>query len=484
MKKIFKSENKKRTEIFNIIKDNLETSTSHGIPNIVRNKNWIIKIIWTICFSVSFAYCVYNLTKSFEIYFSYETDTKVTNNRLASIDFPTITICNKNKFNLAKNANISNKMIELKNFYIENFIQLTPYSINVFDILSYNLFYDYLQNPYYFKEAGFELEQILLNCKFNSMICNKDNFGKVFSPLSGKCFTFNFKMPIKNSVYPGSEYGLKLELYTGLLDKNYDLIRSSGFLIFIHNSSIKQFDILNGINLPVGYETDIVISKEHSKKMPYPYSNCIEDISSNDSFDSELYRKTLKNNGIYQQRNCLITCVDEYIIQECGCNPIPIDIEQGCNMTMIFDCVAGKYSEFYNSSKATECQDFCPEECESIKYNYKTNYADFPSPFYSDILIKSNYLWSNNSWNNSTYEDVKKSVLAVNIFYDDISVKMIEESPSKTIDQLVADIGGFLGLCIGISILSIIELIELILRIFILVITKKNNVHSKDSLNI
>jgi hypothetical protein len=65
----------------------------------------------------------------------------------------------------------------------------------------------------------------------------------------------------------------------------------------------------------------------------------------------------------------------------------------------------------------------------------------------------------------SNMSQLKESTLAVNIYFEDLSYTLIEEVPARTIEQFVADIGGFMGLCIGNSILSFVELIELFLQI-------------------
>lgn len=49
-------------------------------------------------------------------------------------------------------------------------------------------------------------------------------------------------------------------------------------------------------------------------------------------------------------------------------------------------------------------------------------------------------------------------------------LKQINESPARSAEQLMADVGGIVGLCIGASFLSIIELVELLYRVIYLAV--------------
>ena len=64
-------------------------------------------------------------------------------------------------------------------------------------------------------------------------------------------------------------------------------------------------------------------------------------------------------------------------------------------------------------------------------------------------------------------EQVKQSVLKLNIFYDSLEYEYITEKPKMNLVDLLANIGGTLGLCLGISVLSFIEIFEIFTRIFL-----------------
>ena len=77
------------------------------------------------------------------------------------------------------------------------------------------------------------------------------------------------------------------------------------------------------------------------------------------------------------------------------------------------------------------------------------------------MLQKYNDLYPNLQREFGSYEKIKSSVLAVNVFYDDLSYTIIEEQPLTTAYQLFSNLGGLLGVTIGTSLMMFVELAEL-----------------------
>jgi len=55
---------------------------------------------------------------------------------------------------------------------------------------------------------------------------------------------------------------------------------------------------------------------------------------------------------------------------------------------------------------------------------------------FQSVILSSNY----------TSDQIKKSVSLVNIYYDDLSYNVVEDSPQITFDILLGSLGRFLGL--------------------------------------
>ena len=67
-----------------------------------------------------------------------------------------------------------------------------------------------------------------------------------------------------------------------------------------------------------------------------------------------------------------------------------------------------------------------------------------------------------------TFEIVAQTSLMVNIFYESAKYTLISQKPSLTFDGLLAALGGHMGLFIGASVLSLVELVEIILTLILI----------------
>ena len=113
------------------------------------------------------------------------------------------------------------------------------------------------------------IDEMLVNCRFNNMPCTQNDFESYFTFTSGNCFKFNSGKylngsnysPLKRASTPGRRNGFTLELYSGQPDIFYDLIRTTGVVVYIQNSSYSPLTNVEGVFLANGYETDIVVTQ-------------------------------------------------------------------------------------------------------------------------------------------------------------------------------------------------------------------------------
>jgi hypothetical protein len=68
--------------------------------------------------------------------------------------------------------------------------------------------------------------------------------------------------------------------------------------------------------------------------------------------------------------------------------------------------------------------------------------SNFPSPFYAKLMYNHTFRESKNPlWRNlSDYESIKSSVVAVNIYFEDIAQTTVAESPAKAPQAFIADL--------------------------------------------
>ena len=59
-----------------------------------------------------------------------------------------------------------------------------------------------------------------------------------------------------------------------------------------------------------------------------------------------------------------------------------------------------------------------------------------------------------------TYENVSKTYYLINVYYEDLKYTLISQQPKIELFGLISNLGGILGLFIGFSFISLLEIIE------------------------
>ena len=128
-----------------------------------------------------------------------------------------------------------------------------------------------------------------------------------------------------------------------------------------------------------------------------------------------------------------------------------------------------RFQEVYYNSESLYCRNECPLECDSIKYDIKSYVNSYPSQYYAKFIKK----WMANKNLRLSDNDYDKSFVRLRIGYESMEYSITEQKISITLNQLIANIGCYLGLCIGVTILSAFEVMELIFDLIMLPIRKR-----------
>ena len=198
-------------------------------------------------------------------------------------------------------------------------------------------------------------------------------------------------------------------------------------------------------------------------QMEKPYSECL---ASSDSF---LYKRLLSLNVSYNRADCISLCRQLQIEKVCKCfdiNHPRIDSNIICNSTEEKACVKNQHRIFEENDLLEECNKLCPFECKKMIFStINSQINEFTNEkaqeYFEHKLLKPKY-----EELNATLDDVKQSIVNLNVFYDRLSFTEITEKPSFHFVDLVSNVGGTFGLFIGISLLSILEMVEIVYEMF------------------
>ena len=482
-------------KIKNTLHDVVLSSTSHGLPNIFKSKRILLKIIWTLFFLISLGYCSFSIIKTINSYFNWEYLTKIEDFRENPTEFPAITVCNLNKYGNEFAKNVSNIFYPSLQ-YNSKFKTISELflSLKYSDINFQNSIDD--EN---IKNMKLPLEDFVIHCMIGFQTCNVNNFEWFYDKFYGNCFTFNNgrnsngeNYSVYNITNSGISYGLQLLLFLGNQLDIPEFVQSSGVHVIVHNRSVSP-NSFEGIDISNGEQTNIIVSRIFENKLENPYNDCKLNLNSPDAFHSDIFRAFFKLRKYYSQENCFDACLQEEINSKCNCFspqfPRIYNLKP-CKTQTELDCLKNVLNNAITQGLYNKCSPYCPQECNSIIYSLSTSHSFFPNPKFSDFLtshpaIQAKFRNSKNFLNNTSLvennsiyidkDEFGKSVAMININYQDLKYTMISQIPNMSFEDLLSNLGGQLGLFIGISFLSFVEIFDALVQIIFILLDKSTN---------
>lgn len=397
--------------------DIILASTFHGYPSVFRTQRWLFKIMWLLLSLTFTAFCVYFSTKNFLDYLQYGFVTSIDEIYEQKSEFPTISIC--------RARDSQNDTFDL---------QITDCYFNSDNIcLNKTIYFQEFYDSYYGK-------------------CYRFNGGKNL---------YNQSIDILNSSFPGHRYGLRLELYV-------EPSKSNELIVHIHNKSSPPNDLyFEEYSISSGSFNYFPIRRTLSQNLEAPYGNCLKNI---DSFNLNktiinYIRQTLK--VAYSQELCMSLFRNLYYKEIASCNcgsTLALEqVLQDCFFLNTNQTIVGCSSRFFETFSRDDFYDeyanYCPLECEimSISTEPYTRVVNLNSNFTGGYIRKPVF---------NTYDKFMTSFYSIIVFYRDIKYSLQVQQPKAQFFDLVSNIGGLSGVFIGISFLSFVEIVELVLEFF------------------
>ena len=450
-----------------------QSVTYHCYPKIFKEKtHFLARIAWTLVFACFTLLTCLILTNNMMAYFEYSVVSTILVVNERPTLFPTITICDSNIFTTKQAESVIKGTFGNSQF--ETVYSAIPYVKMV------------VNNPDYGDEKrqllGFNLSDLIITCTFNEASCDFDNdFHWVFHYNYGNCFQFNSGLNMRNepvkvkqAAIEGQIFGLILELGPVLNQNEIATINARGLKVFVHNQTATTpgyFD--TALSLEPGKETNIVIDRIFTSNVPYPYSDCAY-LSSGAAF---FHQFVAKSNKSYRQTECFYSFFQKSISEICDCYftgfPKLDDHSKlpPCLNSTQYKCFTEAYYAFVRDIKAvtSKYSSECPLECERVTYGLQVSSMEyFNIDLYNEqknsILNKTQAKYDIDA---STYETFRKHFYALNFFYPVTQYTLITESPRITLVSLLSSLGGSLGMFLGFSLFSIVEVVELIVKILV-----------------
>jgi hypothetical protein len=486
-----KNENLKK-ELHNKLKEWLKMTKAHGPDRLVVSGNTTLTLVWLSCLIISTGLCSYLISKSVMDFFKHEVKTRIEEVYAEEVPFPQVSICNNNPLvTQAANDHIKAFILNNYNVSVSNYSDLLAAqdSINI----SVDFLLNYIQYMTNDPDVNTTVKQsfgslLSVICSFNNNQCDfdKDMIG-YFDPVYGNCFNFNPARTFngtKRKIYTAyrPNLGLSAAFFLGPPDDTFNYMYenfATGLVVTIDDQEV--FPLLqNGILVKPGTNAQIVITRTETNNLPEPYGSCMNV----ENIDTILSREMKKLDLVYSRRNCLDLCEQKSAIDIIGCNSL--QLPRLFNAPYCTNLSAYGMLSSQSLFNLTTCSNLCPIECVSVTYDSSISYLDFPTYNTYLTVVHSSPDFDNEFGDGSvhyTFPVFKKSFSFIQVIYKEIKYTEITETPSMTWVDLIAAIGGTMGLFLGLSVMVFVEIIELIIEFLFIVARNCSNSSNKVGFN-
>ncbi|KAL7636898.1 UNVERIFIED_CONTAM: hypothetical protein RMT77_012656 [Armadillidium vulgare] len=305
-------------------------------------------------------------------------------------------------------------------------------------------------------------EEFITSCTFDDITCNPSDLKEWTSDKYGKCYTFNSffgdakikgktERNVKKARTAGPKSGLKLTLNIKAAYALSLFSAERGVKVIIHSPKTIPFPEEEGFNVQPDASTNIQLKVKKYKRVTPPHGKC--------------RNKRIDSKYSYTQMLCKKICLEKYIQEECQCKlGMSPAYDQFPNNTNLTSCSGDKVkdnfclgiAQFKFTHRLLDCD--CPIKCDEDEYDVMTSSSHADINYFKIIqnIKKENAGDYDCSW--STNSTVRFRVYLQNLKYE-----LIKESPSYSFDTLISNLGGNLGLFVGMSIVSMVELVVFII---------------------
>jgi len=209
--------------------------------------------------------------------------------------------------------------------------------------------------------------------------------------------------------------------------------------------------------------------------MPEPYSSCNIDNDnppSPQSFHSELYTLILNSPYEYNRQLCYEICTTKLVIGQCNCSNSDVfsffPNYEPCSFNNEKSKCLRRFKSQLNSNDFILSNCNCPLQCNSTTYVTSISSSSLQGQYYLE-KIKMNSNLSEDFLSVPEAYSVRQSIVRVVIFYESLSYWETTESASTTsLLYFFGVIGGIVSLFLGINVLSLLELLEAFIDVFVI----------------
>nr|XP_061813766.1 acid-sensing ion channel 1 isoform X3 [Nerophis lumbriciformis] len=458
-------------------------STLHGISHMFTYERMCVKrSLWILFFLGSVGVLALVCVDRVHLYFQYPHITKLDEVAAPLMEFPAVTFCNLNAFRFSRvtrnDLYHAGELLALLNGRYEI---RDPHLVeeHVLNVLKERADFDnYKPRPFNMREfydrTGHDIKDMLLSCYYRGTECREEDFKVIFTRY-GKCYTFNSGQdgrPLLLTMKGGMGNGLELMLdiqqdeYLPVWGETDETSFEAGIKVQIHTQDEPPFIDQLGFGVAPGFQTFVSCQEQRLTYLPPPWGDCKATPMDSDFFST------------YSITACRIDCETRYLVENCNCRMVhmPGDAPY-CTPEQYKEC-ADPALDFLVERDNDYC--VCETPCNLTRYGKEMSFVKIPSKASAKYLAKKF---------NKTEQYIADNLLVLDIFFEALNYETIEQKKAYELAGLLGkqttvnddiggggflpteytvtfffclsgDIGGQMGLFIGASILTILELFD------------------------
>ncbi|GMR55580.1 hypothetical protein PMAYCL1PPCAC_25775, partial [Pristionchus mayeri] len=472
----------------------LEKETQHfvgitsinGLLRVYRSKGWI-RIFWI---SVLILCTIILLWTSANIFIRYLS--KPTTSQVSFIVsqkgllFPKVTICN---FNAIRKSYIQelNKTGEFSLEVLQYLLQSTSdvqllYATTSGEILGRNedALLRYIQNHTDFSIKKFSCKAMLKQCTFAGRHFDCCRYSKSVLTGYGRCQVLNLRDSniewMRKQKEEGADGGLQIVL-DAHLEEQIDVfseneavftnLYENGFWYYVDEPTSDTYRGAEGISVSPGDRVYSSLQAYHYTLLDKQnWGNCTSEFPV--ELDVQLKSK-------YSSKDCVSVCKARFFFEKCNCVPFVNNIEgvhRSCTPLESYQCF--KKSIVKNINETTE--DFawpdcsgCPSECDRWEYSSFNAYGHGLSP--------GAVTWLRSKNTSITRDHIEKNYVTMSIYYRAMVYTEHSQKQDRTIVETMSDMGGVMGLFLGLNLLTVVEMVIYSWKVFWIFLSSKRRLY-------
>ncbi|EPY79429.1 acid-sensing ion channel 4 [Camelus ferus] len=233
----------------------------------------------------------------------------------------------------------------------------------------------------------------------------------------GKCYTFNAD-PQSSLPSRAGGMGSGLEIMLDIQQEEYlpiwretnETSFEAGIRVQIHSQEEPPYIHQLGFGVSPGFQTFVSCQEQRLTYLPQPWGNC--------RAESGLREPELQGYSAYSVSACRLRCEKEAVLQRCH-----------CRMVHMPDSLGG----------GSQGPCFCPTPCNLTRYGKEISMVRIPNR-----------------------GSARENFLVLDVFFEALTSEAMEQRAAYGLSALLGDLGGQMGLFIGASILTLLEILDYI----------------------